>query len=160
MTQGFDNVYAHAGRARAYAELGFPGTYFLAFRDLPALLQKHVQGTRALDFCCGTGRSTRFLRGLGYEVIGVDVAQPMIEQARERDPAGDYRVVADGSLAGLPTRGFDLALAPSCGGSWRLGVAWGSSCPRRRSTCTSGRPSAPATSPPIAMRVTGTRSRL
>jgi len=111
MTHGFDNVYADAGRARAYADLGFPGTYYLAFRDLPALLQKHARGTRALDFGCGTGRSTRFLQGLAYKVTGVDVSQPMIDQARERDPAGDYRLVADGKLAGLATRGFDLVLA-------------------------------------------------
>jgi len=111
MTETFSNVYDDAERARAYAGLEFPGTYYLGFRDLPALVRKHVRGTRALDFGCGTGRSTRFLRELAFEVIGVDVSQIMLGQARARDPHGDYRLVADGSLAGLGTGTVDLILA-------------------------------------------------
>ena len=110
-TEIFSNVYDDAERARAYADLGFPGTYYLAFRDLPALLRKHVRGTRALDFGCGTGRSTRFLRDLAFDVIGVDISQIMLDQARGRDPHGDYRLVADGSLADLGTGSVDLILA-------------------------------------------------
>ena len=104
---GFRNVYQDRRRASAYATLEFPGTYHLAYRDLPALYRAHVRGTRALDFGCGAGRSTRFLKRLGFEAIGVDVSADMIAQARERDPAGDYRLVADGDFAGLPA-GFDL----------------------------------------------------
>jgi len=111
MTETFSNVYDDAERARAYAGLEFPGTYYLAFRDLPALVRKHVRGARALDFGCGTGRSTRFLRELAFEVIGVDVSEIMLGQARARDPHGDYRLVADGSLAGLGTGTVDLILA-------------------------------------------------
>jgi len=111
MTETFSNVYDDAERARAYAGLEFPGTYYLGFRDLPALVRKHVRGTRALDFGCGTGRSTRFLRELAFEVIGVDVSEIMLGQARARDPHGDYRLVADGSLAGLGTGTVDLILA-------------------------------------------------
>ena len=33
----FGNVYEDEERARAYATLEFPGTYYLAFRDLPAI---------------------------------------------------------------------------------------------------------------------------
>jgi SAM-dependent methyltransferase len=111
MTDPFSNVYDDADRARAYADLEFPGTYYLAFRDLPVLLRKYVCGTRALDFGCGTGRSTRFLRDLAFEVIGVDVSEVMLDQARGRDPYGDYRMVADGALAGFGTGTFDLVLA-------------------------------------------------
>jgi len=111
MTETFSNVYDDAERARAYADLEFPGTYYLAFRDLPALLRKHVRGTRAVDFGCGTGRSTRFLRSLAFEVIGVDISETMLDQARGRDPLGDYRLVADGSLAGLGSGTADLILA-------------------------------------------------
>jgi ubiquinone/menaquinone biosynthesis C-methylase UbiE len=110
MTESFKNVYDDAGRARAYADLEFPGTYFLAFRDLPELLRKHGSGTRALDFGCGTGRSTRFLRELGFEVIGVDISEPMLDHARARDLHGEYRSVADGSLAGFASGTFDLIL--------------------------------------------------
>lgn len=111
MTETFSNVYEDADRARAYATLEFPGTYYLAFRDVPLLLRKYVCGTRALDFGCGTGRSSRFLQNLAFEVSGVDVSEVMLEQARGRDPHGDYRLVADGNLAGFGAGMFDLALA-------------------------------------------------
>ena len=44
---GFANVYADAKRAQAYARLEFPGTYYLAFRDLPDLCRRHVGGFQA-----------------------------------------------------------------------------------------------------------------
>jgi SAM-dependent methyltransferase len=111
MRAEFRNVYDDARRASAYATLEFPGTYALAFRDLPQLLARHVAGRRALDFGCGAGRSTRFLRGLGFDVTGVDVSQPMLEQARALDPGGDYRLVGHGDLGSLPGGTFDLILS-------------------------------------------------
>jgi SAM-dependent methyltransferase len=105
------NVYDDERRARAYAELQFPGTYYLAYRDLPALIGEHVQGRTAIDFGCGTGRSTRFLRELGFDVVGVDIAQPMLARAREIDPHGDYRLVTDASLRDLPEHAYDLVLS-------------------------------------------------
>jgi SAM-dependent methyltransferase len=110
MTETFKNLYDDADRARAYADLEFPATYFLAFRDLAALLRKHVSGRRALDFGCGTGRSTRLLRELGFEVVGVDISEAMLDHARARDPYGEYRLAADGSLAGFASGTFDLIL--------------------------------------------------
>src|SRR5215472_11999952 len=98
MSRTFSNVYEDQGRARAYATLAFPGTYYLAFRDLPSLVRRYGSGTRALDFGCGTGRSTRFLRDLGFEVSGVDISPAMLDQARSLDRAGDYRLVGDGGL--------------------------------------------------------------
>lgn len=111
MTRPFTNVYDDTARARAYAELEFPGTYTLAFRDVPALVRRHVDGTRALDFGCGTGRSSRFLRDLGLSVVGVDIAGSMLEEARRRDPSGDYRLVSPGDLRAVAAGPFDLAFA-------------------------------------------------
>lgn len=111
MTSPFGNVYEDAQRAAAYAQLEYPGTYFLAFRDLPELIRAHVRGRRALDFGCGAGRSTRFLQQLGFETMGVDISAPMLEQARARDPRGDYRLVPDGDLSSLPPESFDLVLS-------------------------------------------------
>ncbi len=62
----FVNVYENSTRADAYSKLEFANTYHLAFRDLPEIFRAHVKGTAALDFGCGTGRSARFLRGLGF----------------------------------------------------------------------------------------------
>lgn len=107
----FRNVYEDAGRADAYARLEFPGSYYLAFRDLPGLLREHARGTRAVDFGCGAGRSTRFLERLGWRVVGVDVSAEMVRRARERDPEGDYRLVAEADFAGLEPASFDLVFS-------------------------------------------------
>ena len=110
MTDEFRNTYADATRAESYAGLGYPATYYLAFRDLPVLLSRRVRGGRALDFGCGAGRSSRFLRGLGFDVVGVDISEPMLIKARDADPGGDYRLVSDGDLEGVETAAFDLIL--------------------------------------------------
>ncbi len=107
----FRNAYADAVRASAYDKLEFGGTYHLAFRDIPAIIDRHVSGRRALDFGCGTGRSSRFLKGLGFEVTGVDIAVEMVDVARSRDPEGDYRVIRDGDFSKLAPAGFDLVLS-------------------------------------------------
>jgi len=107
----FSNVYEDAERAAAYAKLEFPGTYYLAYRDLPAIIAEHVKGIKALDFGCGTGRSTRFLHNLGYAVIGVDIAQDMVELARQKDPGGQYLLVKDGDLGSWQDKSFDLVLS-------------------------------------------------
>ena len=104
----FRNVYADDVRASSYAQLEFANTYHLAFRDLPAIIGKHVTGARAVDFGCGAGRSTRFLRGLGFETIGVDTAPEMIARARALDPGGDYREIPDDDLSGLERGACDL----------------------------------------------------
>lgn len=110
MDRAFRNVYEDERRARSYADLEFPGTYWLAFRDLPALLERHVRGRVALDFGCGAGRSSRFLRSLGFTVLGVDVSEPMLVRARARDPDGAYVRIPDGDLGGVRERSFDLVL--------------------------------------------------
>jgi SAM-dependent methyltransferase len=110
VTDDFPNVYADPVRAGSYAELGFPATYHLAFRDLPHLLDDHVSGTRALDFGCGAGRSSRFLKKLGYDVTGVDISGHMVDRARAADPAGDYRLLDERGLDGMDGGDFDLIL--------------------------------------------------
>ncbi|HUU83804.1 MAG TPA: class I SAM-dependent methyltransferase [Phycisphaerae bacterium] len=107
----FRNSYEDDAYAAAYAKLEFPGTYYLAFRDLPEILSGHVAGRAALDFGCGTGRSTRFLTKLGFDAVGVDIAEEMIRKARAIDPAGDYRLVADGDLDRFANGSFDLVLS-------------------------------------------------
>ncbi len=107
----FVNCYADPNRAGAYATLEFANTYYLAYRDLPAILDEHVTGRRALDFGCGTGRSTRFLRRLGFDVTGVDVSEDMLRIARGVDPVGDYRLVPGDNFAELDAGAFDLVLS-------------------------------------------------
>ena len=102
------NTYEDALRAAAYDELELGGTYDLVFRNLPKLLKQHVNGARALDFGCGTGRSARFLQKLGFTTTGVDISAEMVEFARQHDPEGIYRLIEDGNFQSLPEGGFDL----------------------------------------------------
>ena len=104
----FINCYQDADRASAYATLEFANTYYLAYRDLPALLAEHVTGPTALDFGCGTGRSTRFLRNLGFNVTGVDISEDMLRIARATDPSGDYRLVPGDDLSAFAPGSLDL----------------------------------------------------
>jgi SAM-dependent methyltransferase len=107
----FRNAYEDAGYAASYAKLEFPGTYYLAFRDLPAIFREHVTGTRAIDFGCGAGRSTRFLRSCGISAVGIDIAEEMVAQARELDPGGTYVLVPDGDYEALGEGAFDLVFS-------------------------------------------------
>jgi len=105
------NVYEDQRRAEAYAKLEFPGTYYLAYRDLPEIIAAHVTGTRAIDFGCGAGRSTRFLKRLGFWAVGVDISAEMIAKAKEQDPDGDYQIVGGGGLVALGENAYDLILS-------------------------------------------------
>jgi SAM-dependent methyltransferase len=107
----FANVYEDARRAEAYAKLEFPGTYYLAYRDLPEIIFRHVKGRKAIDFGCGTGRSTRFLQKLGFDAIGVDIAEDMIKKAREIDPNGDYSLIRDGDFSKFEEGAYDIILS-------------------------------------------------
>ena len=75
----------------------FANTYYLAYR-LPEILSAHLIALRALDFGCGTGRSTRMLRKLGFDVTGVDISEDMLRIAKVTDPSGDYRLVPGDNL--------------------------------------------------------------
>jgi SAM-dependent methyltransferase len=107
----FTNCYQDAARADAYAELQFANTYYLAYRDIPAILAEHVRGNRAIDFGCGTGRSTRYLRSLGFDAVGIDISPEMVAKARERDPAGDYRLIPNDDLSQFQSGSYDLMLS-------------------------------------------------
>ncbi|MGB3563065.1 MAG: class I SAM-dependent methyltransferase [Thermoanaerobaculia bacterium] len=107
----FYNTYEDSRRASAYDQLDLGGTYHLAFRDLPALLREHVAGDCAVDFGCGTGRSTRLLKALGFRAIGLDISAEMVAIARARDALGDYRVIEDGDFSALKEGDADLVLS-------------------------------------------------
>lgn len=73
----------------------------------------------AVDAACGTGRYTALLTARGHDVIGVDASPDMLDHARKRLPAGDFRTgeltrlpVAD-SAADLVTCGLALTHVPS-----------------------------------------------
>ncbi|HLO97889.1 MAG TPA: methyltransferase [Fimbriimonas sp.] len=106
-----ENVYSDLAYAEGYAALEWQGTYYLLARDLPGIFHTHCKGIRALDFGCGAGRSTRLLRSAGFEAVGIDVAQSMVDQAVKIDPGHDYRVIVDGDFSFVEPASFDLILS-------------------------------------------------
>jgi len=104
----FENSWGDQLRAESYSKLEFPNTYYLAYRDLPEIISKHIKGNHAVDFGCGTGRSTRFLKRLGFEVTGIDISEDMLVIARNMDPVGDYKLVSNGNYDHLGVKYFDL----------------------------------------------------
>jgi ubiquinone/menaquinone biosynthesis C-methylase UbiE len=107
----FQNSYKDSKLADAYSKLEFPGTYYLAFRDLPNIISQYAKGKKAVDFGCGTGRSTRFLKNLGFDTVGLDISEDMIEKAKALDPNGDYRLIRGEGVADLHTDSFDVVLS-------------------------------------------------
>ncbi|GAA3957775.1 class I SAM-dependent methyltransferase [Actinoplanes auranticolor] len=92
-----DTVAGYRAWSRTYDEPGnglFPAEEALVHEILDAL-----PGGVALDAACGTGRHTGHLVARGYRVIGVDSSPDMLEQARARVPAADFRL---GDLHSLP----------------------------------------------------------
>ena len=53
----------------------------------------------ALDAACGTGRHAAHLRELGYDVVGVDATEAMLDVARAKVPDATFHV---GTLEALP----------------------------------------------------------
>lgn len=49
----------------------------------------HVPRGRALDIGCGLGTNARYLASLGYDVLGIDIAQGAIERAVASVAAGE-----------------------------------------------------------------------
>ena len=63
------------------------GTGKLAFESLRNVLDlsSDVCRKKALDYGCGAGRSSRFLKKLGYGVTGVDISSSLLDVASQKD---------------------------------------------------------------------------
>lgn len=107
-TETFENSWGNRTRAESYSRLEFPNTYYLAYRDLPQIISSHVLGKNAVDFGCGTGRSTRFLKAMGFNVTGIDISRDMLNIAKELDKSGDYQLVTNGNYSHLGLNKYDL----------------------------------------------------
>lgn len=63
-----------------------------------------------LDVGCGEGRYARKMKVAGAKVIGIDPVLSFIQQARQRDPEGDYRTARAEELP-LETGSVDVVLS-------------------------------------------------
>ena len=94
--------------AKHYALRGISGTDSLAFREVAERVRVLRLSGKALDLGCGSGRSTRFLKALGFQTIGVDVSESMVAQARQLDPDGTYLTYSPGDRLPLDEASFDV----------------------------------------------------
>lgn len=54
---------------------------------------KLVGGGRVLDLGCGSGIQSKILHDAGFEVVGIDFAEKMIEEAKKRAPNAEFLVM-------------------------------------------------------------------
>lgn len=68
-------------------------------REGPLLVDVLSSGPsrRVLDLACGPGEHSRFLHSEGFEVVGVDASEAMLEQAREQ-PVPEGLLFVEGDL--------------------------------------------------------------
>jgi SAM-dependent methyltransferase len=78
----------------------------------PVMMARVAQGRfrDALDVGCGEGRFCRMLKAAGVHTVGIDPTRQLIELARKRDAAGDYRIGRAEQLE-FPDASFDLAVS-------------------------------------------------
>lgn len=89
----------------------FGRTDYLVTRELPKMIEEHAIKSTILDIGCGAGLSTRFIKKLGYDCIGIDINEEMLHFARTEDPLGNY--VKSISESDLPFNGqtFDMVIS-------------------------------------------------
>ena len=65
---------------------------------------------RALDVGCGEGRFCRMLQERGFETVGIDPTERLLEAAKSRDSAGGYQI-AGGENIPFPGESFGLVVS-------------------------------------------------
>lgn len=83
-------------------------TYDLRYEE-DVVSRYFLPGRKVLDLGCGYGRTTVSLKKRGYDVVGADIVERMIEEARKAHPEIDYRVM-DACVLQCPDDTFDYVL--------------------------------------------------
>jgi len=81
--------YSDLVKPENYDRVGIDNTWKIGFDEAARILNPY-KGKKVLDYGSGTGRSSRFLKSLGLEVVGVDNDPKMVEFAREHNLDMDY----------------------------------------------------------------------
>jgi SAM-dependent methyltransferase len=51
-----------------------------------------IDSGTVVELGCGSGITSRLLRNAGYEIVGIDLSEPLIEMARKRVPDAVFRI--------------------------------------------------------------------
>lgn len=78
--------------------------------DLQAIVSRFFRLGRTADIGCGSGREVAWLAANGYDALGYDASDALLEQARLRYPRLAFRVAVLPELAGVPDSAFDNVL--------------------------------------------------
>ena len=101
--------------AKYYDRLEIKGTQFLAFRDLDKYIDKFKLYNKSfLDFGCGAGKSTRFLKQFSNNIKAVDINYEMIQIAKQKDYNTNYLHIDQNQLP-FENNSFDFVFS-----SWVL----------------------------------------
>lgn len=65
-------------------------TDYLVVKELPSMIGNVNHANKTLDFGCGAGLSTRFIKSLGCDCMGVDISKEMLVRAKKNDISGKY----------------------------------------------------------------------
>lgn len=103
----FSNHQISEEEAIAYNNSAESAARYIAYRDVPELLNKYTNGDQALDYGSGTGISTNFLLSQGFNAKGVDTSIDMVNEARKSYPDITFTEIEKGCV---PEEGksFDL----------------------------------------------------
>jgi len=74
-------------------------------------LRQNVQGMKLLEVGCGTGHWSQFFSDCGFEVTGVDISEPMIKVAQNKNIANTSFQIADGHSLPFKDNSFDVTAA-------------------------------------------------
>jgi SAM-dependent methyltransferase len=110
---GFSADFGRTASDYALHRAGFPAQLL---DELDARGMVHP-GARVLDLGTGTGSLARLFASRGCVVTGVDIAAPLLEQARRLDRESGVEVAyieAPAETTGLPSATFDLVSAGQC----------------------------------------------
>lgn len=82
------SLFTNATEVEATARSAADGLYEVERRAVESHFTRR-DGT-VLDLGCGTGRTTGVLDRMGFDVVGVDVSEPMVRRARTLFPHVDF----------------------------------------------------------------------
>jgi SAM-dependent methyltransferase len=107
-TTGVTNPFISPAVAHRYAE-GRPDYHEEVSNQVAAFLGDVVPVARAVDVGCGTGQSTRAMARLARQIVGLDMSEAMIRQARAS--AGHPIAVARAERLPLAAASVDAIIA-------------------------------------------------